>query len=87
MLNSLSKRLQKQISITLKWNDAVLRRLAAEGYDPNYGARPLRRLISRTVETELSKRIVRGEVPEGSVVKLTADSGKIDLIVEKENKK
>ena len=63
----------------------MLRRLATEGYDPNYGARPLRRLIGRAVETELSKRIVRGEVPEGSTVKLTADSGKIDMEVQPGN--
>ena len=86
MLASLSKRLQKQINITLKWNDAVLRRLSTEGYDPNYGARPLRRLISRAVETELSKRIVRGEVPEGSTVKLSSEAGKIDLEVEINNR-
>ena len=60
-----------------------MRLLAEEGYDPNYGARPLRRLISRAVETELSKRIVRGEVPEGAVVKLQAEAGKIVLEVEK----
>ncbi|MHC1760363.1 MAG: ATP-dependent chaperone ClpB [Negativicutes bacterium] len=84
MLASLAKRLQKQINISLKWNDAVLRRLATEGYDPNYGARPLRRLISRSIETELSKRIVRGEVPEGSTVTLNASAGKIELEVEKE---
>ena len=83
MLNSLAKRLQKQINITLQWDDAVLQSLADEGYDPNYGARPLRRLISRAVETELSKRIVRGEVPEGSTVKLKTEAGKIVLEVEK----
>ncbi len=82
MLAGLSKRLQKQINIALRWNEAVLRRLATEGYDPNYGARPLRRLISRAIETELSKRIVRGEVPEGSTINLTADSGKIELMVQ-----
>ena len=82
LLAGLAKRLQKQLNITLSWTDAVLRRLATEGYDLNYGARPLRRLIGRAVETELSKRIVRGEVPEGSTVKLTADSGKIDMEVQ-----
>ena len=85
LLAGLAKRLQKQINVALTWNDAVLRRLATEGYDPNYGARPLRRLIGRAVETELSKRIVRGEVPEGSTVKLTADSGKIDMEVQPGN--
>ena len=82
LLTGLAKRLQKQLNITLIWTDAVLRRLATEGYDQNYGARPLRRLIGRAVETELSKRIVRGEVSEGSIVKLTAESGKIDMEVQ-----
>jgi ATP-dependent Clp protease ATP-binding subunit ClpB len=43
----------------------------------------LRRLISRAMETELSKRIVRGEVPEGAVVNLTVSAGKIGLTVER----
>lgn len=81
MLNGLSRRLHKQINITLAWNDSVLQRLATEGYDPNYGARPLRRLIGRAVETELSKRIVRGEVPEGSTVSLSSEGGKIVLSI------
>jgi ATP-dependent Clp protease ATP-binding subunit ClpB len=84
MLTGLAKRLQKQIDISLKWDESVLLRLATEGYDANYGARPLRRLISRAVETELSKRIVRGEVHEGATVKLTAPAGKIELEVERE---
>ena len=84
MLKQLALRLQKQINVNLTWSEAVLKRLSAEGYDPNYGARPLRRLIGRAVETELSKKIVRGEVPEGSTVKLSADAGKIELEVEKE---
>ena len=83
MLAGLAKRLQKQINITLKWDEAVLQRLASEGYDANYGARPLRRLISRAVETELSKSIVRGEVPDGAVVNLTVSAGKIGLAVER----
>ena len=82
MLSGLSKRLQKQINVSLQWDENVLQALSDEGYDPNYGARPLRRLIGRSVETELSKRIVRGEVPEGSVVKLKAEAGKIILSVE-----
>jgi len=83
MLAGLAKRLQKQINITLKWDEAVLQRLASEGYDANYGARPLRRLISRAVETELSRSIVKGEVPDGAVVNLTVSAGKIGLSVER----
>ena len=70
MLKSLNERLQKQLSLTLVWDDAVLNLLAKEGYDPAFGARPLRRQISQLVETELSKMLVRGQVTEGDTVKL-----------------
>ncbi len=83
MLANLAKRLQKQINITLKWDAEVLQCLANEGYDANYGARPLRRLISRAVETELSKSIVKGDVPEGASIKLSVAAGKIILAVER----
>jgi len=44
--------------------------LAREGYDPVYGARPLRRVIERYVENPLSTRLLRGELKEGDVVKV-----------------
>ena len=72
MLTNLSERLQKQLNITLMWDDDVLKLLAKEGYDPAFGARPLRRQISQLVETELSKMIVRGQTAEGDTVKLKA---------------
>jgi ATP-dependent Clp protease ATP-binding subunit ClpB len=77
MLKNLSQRLSKQINISLSWDQDVLGLLAKEGYDPAFGARPLRRVISRVVETELSKKIVQGKVPEGSTVELKIENGKI----------
>jgi ATP-dependent Clp protease ATP-binding subunit ClpB len=79
LLDSLNKRLQKQMNITLDWDETVLTLLAKDGYDPAFGARPLRRQISRAVETELSKKIVRGEIAEGSTVKLRVQEGIITL--------
>lgn len=70
MLASLNKRIQKQLNITLVWDDEVLKLLAKEGYDPAFGARPLRRQISQLVETELSKMLVHGQTIEGNTVKL-----------------
>lgn len=70
MLENLSSRLERQVNISLKWDDQVLQVLAADGYDPAFGARPLKRLISRVVETALSRMIVGGEVAEGSTVSL-----------------
>lgn len=81
LLQSLGERLKKQLNITLSWGKDVLKLLAKEGYDPNYGARPLRRLIGRLVETELSKQIVQGGIPEGSHVELHVDSDKLKLEV------
>jgi ATP-dependent Clp protease ATP-binding subunit ClpB len=51
--------------------------LAREGYDPVYGARPLKRFIQHEVETALARRILRGEVPDGSTVTMTADGDEL----------
>lgn len=70
LLSALDKRLQRQVNISLKWSDALLTELSKEGFDPQFGARPLRRLISHTIETELSKEIIKGNVKEGDTVYL-----------------
>ena len=68
MLNNLNSRLQHQVNISLSWSDETLSKLANEGFDPNFGARPLRRLLTHTVETQLSKEIIKGDVKEGDTV-------------------
>ncbi|MBQ1940331.1 MAG: AAA family ATPase, partial [Selenomonadaceae bacterium] len=60
MLHQLQDRLEKQVQLNLTWDDAVLQYLADEGFEPDFGARPLRRLLTRIVETELSKEIIKG---------------------------
>ena len=75
LLESLSKRLQHQVGITLSWTEDALELLANQGFEPNFGARPLRRLISHKVETALSKEIIKGEVKEGDVVEIGAEGG------------
>lgn len=81
LLKNLNARLEKQLKLTLKWDDSALDYLANEGFDPNFGARPLRRLVTKVVETELSKEIIKGEIGEGDTVKMTVVNGK--LIFEK----
>ncbi len=68
LLQGLNARLKKQVGISLQWSDEVLTRLSEQGFDPNFGARPLRRLLSHTVETALSKEIIKGEIQEGDKV-------------------
>ena len=85
-LSGLRKRLEdRKIHIVL--SDAALAHLVRTGYDPTYGARPLKRAIQREVETPLAKRIVGGELREGSTVFIEFDGAKsgLDFNVVKEN--
>ena len=70
MLKALGERLARQVKITLGWNDAALTALADQGFDPSFGARPLRRLLVHTVETALSKEIIKGSIKEGDTVEI-----------------
>ena len=73
MLENLNKRLQHQVNISLSWSDEALTKLADEGVEPNFGARPLRRLLSHTVETQLSKEIIKGNIKEGDTVDINVN--------------
>jgi len=55
--------------ITLEVTDAAAEKLAGEGYDPAFGARPLKRAIQRLVLDELATQVLAGEIPDGSTVK------------------
>lgn len=70
LLKNLGARLQKQMNISLIWSDEALHALAEKGYEPQFGARPLRRLITHTVETALSRDIISGAVREGQTVRI-----------------
>ncbi len=82
ILKELSDRLQKQLEITLTASDDAVAYLASAGFDPAFGARPLKRLIVHTVENILGKKIVAGEITGGSKVKVVLNNGNIE--VEKE---
>ncbi len=71
-LGTLRARLEER-HIRLKLSDAARTRLVRSGYDPNYGARPLKRAIQREIETPLAKKIVGGEIREGQTVWIDAD--------------
>ncbi len=67
MAASLTKRLKEQ-DIELELTPAALEKIADEGYDPQYGARPLRRAIQKHVEDRLSEELLKGTVLTGQVV-------------------
>ncbi len=67
MAASLTKRLKEQ-NIELELTPAALEKVADEGYDPQYGARPLRRALQKHVEDRLSEELLKGTVLTGQVV-------------------
>ena len=67
-LELLRKRLAER-RLSLELTPAALDFLAQRGYDPQYGARPLKRLIQREVQDPLAMRILQGEFAEGKTVK------------------
>lgn len=73
LLQKLGARLEKQVGIKLSWNDTALTALSEQGFDPSFGARPLRRLLTHTVETALSKEIIRGTIAESDTVAIGFD--------------
>jgi len=67
------KSLRKQLGragITLEITDQALDALAAQGYDPIYGARPLKRVIQQKLQNALATELLRGEFKEGSIVRV-----------------
>jgi len=66
------KRLAEQ-NITLEATEAALAKLAKDGYDPNYGGRPMKRVLQRAVLNELSKAILSGKIKKDSAVMMDLD--------------
>jgi len=67
----LRQRLEER-KITLDLTDRARDYLAEHGYDPSYGARPLKRIIQRELETALGRKLLSGEIRDGSRVKVDA---------------
>jgi ATP-dependent Clp protease ATP-binding subunit ClpB len=67
LLNSLNKRLEDR-KVTVVFTDTAKKWIGEKGYDPTYGARPLKRFLQKQVETQLARALVAGEVEEGSEV-------------------
>lgn len=67
LINEIENRL-KDINLKISLTDKAKAQLINDGYDINYGARPLKRLVSRTIETMLSKKIIAGQVKPDDIV-------------------
>jgi ATP-dependent Clp protease ATP-binding subunit ClpB len=64
-------------NIMVTFSDAVIERLADEGFDPEYGARPLKRVIQRRIVDALSRAILAGEIKDGAKVTADLKSGEV----------
>ncbi|HEX7145641.1 MAG TPA: AAA family ATPase [Gaiellaceae bacterium] len=82
LLDRLERRLRAQ-HIELEFTQEAVRLLAKEGYDPEFGARPLARTIQRLVENELSRMVLSGEVEPGDKVQVEADGDELKFDVER----
>lgn len=77
-IESLSKRLKEQ-DMKLELDDAAMELLAEVGYDPVYGARPLKRAIQRMIENPLAQQLLKGEFVSGDVIRATVKDHHLDF--------
>lgn len=78
MLNSVKDRLKEQ-NIFISFDDSSEKLLAKQGFDVTYGARPLRRMITKTVEDKLSEEMLKGNIKHGDKVMVTEEDGKLNF--------
>jgi ATP-dependent Clp protease ATP-binding subunit ClpB len=75
-------RLRKLLSdrkIDLEFDNKALQWLANRGYDPVYGARPLKRVIQRSLQNPLATQILEGRVKDGDTVKVSVEGGELSV--------
>ena len=77
-LKDFERRLAEQ-EIGFEIDEKALDQLAKDGYDPAYGARPVKRAIQRGIETPVARAIIAGKYPPQSTVKVTASKGQLVL--------
>ena len=82
-IDKLDKRIN-EIGFKVKINKAAIDFLAKEGYDAEYGARPLARTIRRYVEDPLADEILSGNLKDGDTIKISYDKAKNEIIVKPE---
>ena len=79
MLSSVAKRLRER-GIELTVTDEATALISSEGFDPEYGARPLRRAIQQQVEDALSEEILSGRILLGDTVKMGVENGRLSFV-------
>ncbi|MEP3589169.1 MAG: type VI secretion system ATPase TssH, partial [Marinobacter sp.] len=80
-IENLAKRLKEQ-DMSLELGEDALHLLAEVGYDPVYGARPLKRAIQRLIENPLAQKLLQGEFVSGDTVKAKVDGSELTFTKE-----
>ena len=77
MVKELSKRALSQMNLTLRVSPSAKQLLIEKGYDPKFGARPLRRAVQNMIEDELAERLLSGEFEAGDIVRIGKEKDQI----------
>ena len=76
LLGRFAKRCGETHDLRVTFSDALVDMIAEKGYQPQYGARPVKRVIAETVEDTMAEKLLAGEIPEGSSVTVDWDGAK-----------
>jgi ATP-dependent Clp protease ATP-binding subunit ClpB len=66
----------------LELTEAARQFVAREGYDPVYGARPLKRYLQHQLESKIARALIAGQAPDGSLVRVDARDGHLAVEIE-----
>ena len=72
----------RERNVTLVLDDSAKQLLASEGYDPNYGARPLRRAIQTLIQNPLAVKLLQGEITPGQTIRVSAEGNEMKFQTE-----
>ncbi|MBI3331821.1 ATP-dependent Clp protease ATP-binding subunit, partial [Candidatus Peregrinibacteria bacterium] len=78
-LEELGERLKKQ-GFSLSIEQKAVNHLAEEGFDPEYGARPVRRVVQEEIEAEIAEHILKGIFQKGDTIRVTLKKGKLEFM-------
>lgn len=81
LLESLNSRLEDR-NISIVFTPAAKKWIGEKGYDPTYGARPLKRFLQKQVETQLARSLIAGEIEEGGKVTFSVKDETLVMKVE-----
>lgn len=82
LLKNLALRFRINVQANLRWDDGALDYMAENGYEPAYGARPLKRLVQGEIETLLSRQIIKGDIKPGDTVTLSSDGQQLTVKID-----